>query len=122
MNYKTEQEKQDKEFDERFYELMGLETDPNGTERIYLIRDENGTILNGIDFTEEQDELKSYLLTRDTALLEAFKKDVREMKKDCPHDSHSHCMEEMCWIHEDGGYNQAIQDISSLLKDYNLNK
>ena len=34
---------------------------------------------------------------------------IKALKLDCYHDSHSHCMEEMCWIHEDGGFNQGIQ-------------
>ena len=32
-------------------------------------------------------------------------------RKTCEHDSHSHCMEERCYIHEEGGYNQCIDDL-----------
>lgn len=31
--------------------------------------------------------------------------------KDCPHDSHSHCMEEECYLNEPTGYNKALSDI-----------
>ena len=59
------------EFDENFYEVMGCETDPNGTKNIYLIRNEDGEILNGIDFYDELKELKQHLAQSHIALLES---------------------------------------------------
>ena len=51
--------------------------------------------------------------------MESLVSDLREAiegkRKDCPHDSHSHCMEEDCYIYEDTGYNQAVLDIITLL-------
>jgi len=34
---------------------------------------------------------------------------------ECPHDSRSHCLEELCYIHESGGYNEAVKDIINLI-------
>ena len=36
---------------------------------------------------------------------------------ECSHDSNSHCMEEMCWIHQEGGYNEAVRDIINLIRN-----
>lgn len=37
------------------------------------------------------------------------------MTKDCEHDSSSHCLEMDCYVHEKGGYNEAIRDVVSLI-------
>lgn len=47
----------EKEFDNAFIEIMGLETDPYGTKNMYLIRDEDNEVVNGIDFSDERKEL-----------------------------------------------------------------
>jgi len=49
------------EFEEVFYAIMGLETDPEGVPNMYLIRDENDNVLNGIDFTPEKEAIKSFI-------------------------------------------------------------
>ena len=77
-NYKTEQEKQDKEFGEKF--LVELKNNSGWKlPRIALYWEESGS--NGYEWEDMEKDLKSYLLARDTALLEAFKKDVGEMKE-----------------------------------------
>ena len=35
--------------------------------------------------------------------------------QECSHDSGAHCMEEDCYIHEDGGYNQGVKACISTL-------
>ena len=52
------------EFDEVFYEIMGLETDPEGTPNMLLIRDEDGDVLNSIDFTPEKESLKAFFISK----------------------------------------------------------
>src|SRR3990167_4810747 len=43
---------------------------------------------------------------------------VRVMKhKECSHDSNSHCLEENCYIHQENGYNKAINDTIQLLNE-----
>jgi len=49
------------EFDEVFYEIMGLETDPEGTPDMLLIRDEEDYVLNSMSFTPEKEAIKSFL-------------------------------------------------------------
>ena len=51
----------DQNFDEQFNEILGLETDPNGTKNVFLIRDEDDNILEGIEFSEEKELLKSFI-------------------------------------------------------------
>lgn len=107
-NYKLEQEKQDKEFEGKF---IGIYQSPH--------------VLNtfaGLSDKATPGNLKSYLLSRDTALLEAFKKDVGEMiKKGNEWATHDE-VESIKWKIHYGGYKEAVNNILSLLKDYNLNK
>jgi len=42
---------------ERVYDILGLEVDPSGQDEMYLIRDEDGEIIEGIDFREELDQI-----------------------------------------------------------------
>lgn len=55
------QENWEKEFDKTFYEIMGLEVDPYGTDGMYLIRNSDDEVENGINFTEERDEIKAFI-------------------------------------------------------------
>ena len=49
------------EFEEVFYAIMGLETDPKGVPNMYLIRDEDDNVVNGIDFTPEKKAIISFI-------------------------------------------------------------
>lgn len=71
----TKQQDWEKKFDEKFWEIMGTETDPEGTPNMYLIRDEYGHIRNGIDFNEEKEHLKDFIQN----LLTQQKKEIVEM-------------------------------------------
>jgi hypothetical protein len=42
-------------------EILGVETDPNGTPEQYLIRNERGRVINGIDFKPEIDQLEALI-------------------------------------------------------------
>jgi hypothetical protein len=42
-------------------EILGLEIDKNGDENMFLIRDEEGYVLEGIDFTDEVIELTQFI-------------------------------------------------------------
>lgn len=46
---------------EKIIEILGLESAPKGNEDMFLIRDENGKILEGIDFTDEVIEITQYI-------------------------------------------------------------
>ena len=120
-NYKTEQEKQDKEFGEKF--LVELKNNSGWKlPRIALYWEESGS--NGYEWEDMEKDLKSYLLARDTALLEASKKDVGMMMNGL----------NITWRDRtdgrDDSYDDAFYDgtevttsrFLSLLKDYNLNK
>lgn len=50
-----------KEFEEKFNEVMGLETDPQGIPNMFLIRDAEEEIQEGIDFGEERELLKKWI-------------------------------------------------------------
>lgn len=65
---------------------------------------------NRADFRSEAGKI---LRQHTIDILEGVKGEIKQ--RDCPHDSHSHCMEEQCWVHEEGGYNQALSDITSLI-------
>lgn len=108
-NYKTEQEKQNKEFEGKFVDKVN---NLNGDFAYEEMR-----------YGEQQDvqELRDYLLTRDTALLEALKKDVGEEV-----DKYK---EALIWcsgsddFQIEGKAREGWEKICvSLLKDYNLNK
>ena len=72
----------EKEFEEIFPEIMGLETDPDGTENMYLIRDENDNVENGIDFTPEKIAIKSFLRSSHLKYLTNKRKELEgELKK-----------------------------------------
>lgn len=43
---------------EKAYEIIGLEVDPRGQDEMYLIRDEDGEVTDGIEFSEELDEIE----------------------------------------------------------------
>lgn len=76
MNYKTEQEKQDKEFEEKFKCIQG---DCDGQGNIPYQVGEGEWLAEQCQFHSEYlFPIKSYLLTRDTALLEARKCDIIE--------------------------------------------
>ena len=106
------------EFDENFYEVMGCETDPNGTKNIYLIRNEDGEILNGIDFYDELKELKPHLTQSHIALLESVVGVVEAKKKKncyCPpfHSKHNG----RCDDKDHTELNTALQDILTELQE-----
>ena len=42
-------------------EILGLEIDKNGNENMFLIRDEDDNVLEGIDFTDEVIELTQFI-------------------------------------------------------------
>lgn len=65
-------------FEKKFWEAMGTETDPNGTENMYLIRDENEDILNGIDFDDEKNEIKDFLRSELTTLMKEVETAIGE--------------------------------------------
>ena len=46
---------------ERIQIILGLEIDENGRENMFLIRNENGKVIEGIDFTEEVIELTQFI-------------------------------------------------------------
>lgn len=43
------------------------------------------------------------------------KSELTSMTKDCGHDSRSHCLEMECYVHEKGGYNEALRDAILLI-------
>lgn len=100
-HYKTEQLAQDEKFDEKWTDVMQWSDD-------YGDREAKGSSAS---------QIKSYHLLRDQALLEAFKKDVREwaeIKRKTPrNEPHEYVAE----IH-----NVVLDDLLSLLKDYNPEK
>ncbi len=74
----------EKEFEKAFYEIMGLETDPDGQERMLLLRDEDGTVTDGLDFSEEQQKIQSFLASRQLALLRGLEVEVCTMREPLP--------------------------------------
>lgn len=78
MNLKQIIVDSDREFEEKFTDIMGLETDPDGRKGMYLIRDQDDVIQHGIDFDDEKDEIKAFLHERDRKILEAVKDMVEE--------------------------------------------
>jgi len=74
MDLKTGQQILDQareEFEKKFFEIMGCETDPNGKENIYLIRDESDRILAGINFADEMKGLLDWHISTLKAFIEA---------------------------------------------------
>jgi len=61
----------EKEFDEKFIDVMGLETDPDGRKNMYLIRDQDDVVQHGIDFDDERKELKSHIRSTLIALIKS---------------------------------------------------
>ena len=45
------------ELKEKIKDILGVEIDPDGNDCMYLIRDEQGTVLQGIDFNDEINQL-----------------------------------------------------------------
>jgi len=66
------------EFDEIFSAIMGLETDPEGTSDMYLIRDEHDNVINGIDLMPERELLKDFMRKTLTADRTALLTELRE--------------------------------------------
>lgn len=72
----------EEEYSKQFDEIMGLEIDPKGNKEMFLIRDENDKVLEGIDFSEEKEELKDFLLSKIKSAYEMGAKDkVKEIKE-----------------------------------------
>lgn len=46
---------------EKIIEILGLETDKNGKENMFIIRNARRKLLYGIDFTKEVDELEKLI-------------------------------------------------------------
>jgi hypothetical protein len=69
------------EFDEKFIDIMGLETDPDGRENMYLIYDQYDVIQHGIDFDDEREQLKKFHLSSLTSQIEELGKEVEGMKR-----------------------------------------
>lgn len=63
------------------------------------------------DINEELIKIKSFLTQALSENDKKWRDAVEKAKINCPHDSRSHCMEEMCWVNEEGGYNQALNDL-----------
>ena len=51
----------EKKIEEKIKDILGLETSPDGQENFWLIRDEDGDIIEGADFSDELDDLKDYV-------------------------------------------------------------
>lgn len=97
-HYKSEQLAQDEKFDNQFAHIsMSHAT-------------KEGIVVSG-----SKDWIKSYLFSRDQALLEAFKKDVGEMRVEIE-DKTLKIMPEKYWRQVGG--NSVVDMILSLLKDY----
>lgn len=114
-NYKTEQLAQD----EKWKEIRGTV--------ITLPQKIEGELV--IDYSAMIKRDEDYLLTRDTALLEAFKKDVGDMIESLKTDERKIAIfgERMdSWearsYDEKMLVNAILKDVSSLLKDYNPEK
>lgn len=99
MHYKTEQEKQDKEFEKKYAGEYDIINDSFNEPYITGVMDEGLYSVDGL-----LDEVRSHLLSRDQALREAILKDVGEL------------LESIGIEYED------YQRILSLLKDYKLNE
>lgn len=120
-NYKTEQEKQDKKFDEEF---KCIQNDCDGFGNIPHQVDDGVWEAEQCQFHAEYlFPIKSYLLSHDTALLEAFKKDVGEMRTN----KWDKCIEDFDHVNNtcrdcdtEKEHNDTIDTVLSLLKDYNL--
>lgn len=69
------------EFDEKFYKIMGTETDPDGEPNMYLIRDSNDNILHGISFDDEKEQIKSFIQSQIEAEREKAFKEGEEAEK-----------------------------------------
>jgi hypothetical protein len=64
----------------------------------------------------DENKIKSFLLQSHLNYLEEEVKRLEGEKRICPHDSHCHCREEKCYIHEEGGFNSAIKQQIDLKK------
>ena len=50
--------KQEQTMEERVKEILGLEVSPHGEPNFFLIRDSEGNILEGMDFSDEVEQLE----------------------------------------------------------------
>ena len=103
MPYNKTLEEGLKEYTDRFLKKNIL-SDGSSTEYIHL----QGTALDK--------DFQSFLTTFAEKIREGIVGEVEGLRINCPHDSRSHCMEEMCWVNEEGGYNQALDDLLAQLK------
>lgn len=104
-------------FDEQWREIMWLETDPDGTPDMWLIRDENDQVLNGMDFSEEKAALKLFiqsLLTQERERVERVIDERLAHWKKC----HAEAMPENTLIgyHADSCI-RALTDLKAKLKN-----
>lgn len=49
-------------------------------------------------------------------VMKALEKEL--VYKECPHDSHSHCMKEECYLNEDTGYNAGIRASLDKIREF----
>jgi len=76
----------------------------------------------GVERTEKkfmisEDEFRQALTLHEQAVQERVVEVLEGLRRDCPHDSHNHCMEEKCYIHEENGYNQALNNAITKIKE-----
>jgi len=100
------------QFEEVFYAIMGLETDPEGVPNMYLIRDEDDNVVNGIDFTPEKKAIISFI----KFLLKSKQEEIEEKisKKRRLVDYGSDELEQQ---YEDRGFNSALDDLKPIISN-----
>lgn len=80
-------EKKVEEFEKEAYDILGLEVDPHGTDHMLLTKDEDGNVLEGVSFSDEVQELKSFLRSALRDHAEYLRNIVeKEMEKEYPND------------------------------------
>lgn len=53
------------------------------------------------------------------SLIKVMKVLEKELEyKECPHDSHSHCIEEECYLNEETGYNAGIRASIDKIREF----
>ena len=116
-----------KEFEKTFWDKIGTETDPDGTPNMYLIRNEKGEVKNGIDFSDELQEIKSSLRSSYLRLLEQVRLELTEkIKKELTERVYYFsppvsCKREKCTACPEmhgraDGFRRALKDVLSILE------
>ncbi len=97
------------ELKNKIKEILGLEIDPNGDDYMFLIRDGNGKLLNGIDFSDEVEQIVSLLSSHTSALIEKLE---RKLEK-APEEYNTNSVLEL------SGYQNGLSDAISEVKELN---